>query len=403
MTKIENIIPQKPGLEFIVLAASFMSLAALSIDALLPALGVISEDLQVASRNHTQFLIGGIFAGMASGQLIWGPLSDALGRRKILFAGIAIYLVGSVIGYMGESLDIVMIGRFIQGLGVGAPHVCAVSIVRDKYAGRQMAKLMSMIMMIFMAVPALAPSVGQAVMVAFDWRGIFLLYIVYALIIGTWIFFRLEETLPKEKRIPFHVKNIAAGFREVFTTRRSMFYTICMGICFGSLIGYLNSSQQIFQDQFGTGDMFAVYFGALAGTVIVSSMLNSRFVERLGMRYIAMRAFVAIIMASTMFLAAHAFVEIELWMFLGYAAVMFFCFGLIFGNMNALAMEPMGHIAGIAAAVIGAVSSVMSLTIGAVIGQMYDGTLVPMTSGFLLLGLAAITMMKLAEPRVKAA
>ncbi|MFA5593403.1 MAG: multidrug effflux MFS transporter [Micavibrio sp.] len=386
-----------PGKEFIVLMASLMAMAAISIDAILPALGVISHDLQIANRNHAQYLIGGIFAGMAAGQLLAGPLSDAFGRKKILYVGFCIYLIGSIVGYTAGTMQVLLIGRVIQGLGVAGPYISAISIVRDRYAGRQMAKLMSIVMMIFMVVPAVAPSIGQAVMSLSSWRGIFVLYFIYAVTICVWIVFRLEETLPRERRIPFHARNIIEGFRQVVATRTSMFYMMCSGICFGSLIGYLNSSQQIFQDQFGTGEMFSIYFGALAVVVAASSMMNSRIVEKLGMRYIAFRAFLCIISSSAAFLLLHGFVEIELWMFLIYAAAMFFSFGLIFGNLNALAMEPLGHIAGIASAVIGSVSSLISMTIGAVIGQLYNGTLIPMTSGFLMLGILAVVMMTLAE------
>lgn len=385
--------------EFTLLMALLMSIVAISIDALLPALGIIAGDLNLANPNHAQYLIVGIFGGMAVGQLIAGPLSDALGRKPILYGGIALYLVGSVICYCANTLEGLLVGRVVQGLGVSGPYVSAVSIVRDKFAGRQMAKIMSLIMIIFMAVPAIAPSIGQAVLLYTSWHGIFVLYIVYAIVVGTWIFFRLEETLPKEHRIPFHVRNILDGFREVFTTRSTMCYMVCMGFCFGGLMAYLNSSQQIFQDQFGAGKMFSVYFGGLAVMIAISSLANSRLVERLGMRYISLRAFTSIVAVSVVFLAMHAFVDIQLWMFLAYAAVLFFCFGLIFGNLNALAMEPMGHIAGIASAITGSVSSMMSLTIGAVIGQMYNGTLVPIVIGFIILGMAAVIVMLLAHPR----
>jgi DHA1 family bicyclomycin/chloramphenicol resistance-like MFS transporter len=210
---------------------------------------------------------------------------------------------------------------------------------------------------------------------------------------------RLEETLPKERRIPFHAKNILAGFREVFTTRSTVCYTICMGFCFGGLMAYLNSSQQIFQDQFGAGKMFGAYFGGLAAMIAVSSMLNARLVEKHGMRTLCLRSFAAIVMVSFLFLLLHALVDINLMMFLGYAAVLFFCFGLIFGNLNALAMEPMGHIAGIAAAITGCVSSMMSMSIGIVIGQMYNGTLLPMVAGFIILGMLAMLFIKLAEKK----
>ncbi|PZO86605.1 MAG: Bcr/CflA family drug resistance efflux transporter [Micavibrio aeruginosavorus] len=377
------------SLEFTILMALLMSIVAISIDALLPALGIIAGDLQLENPNHAQYLIVGIFGGLAVGQLICGPLSDALGRKKVLYAGVALYLVGSVICYFGNTLEMMMIGRVIEGLGVAGPYVSTVSIVRDKFSGRKMAKVMSIIMMIFIMVPAIAPSMGQGIMLFASWRDIFILYIVYALVIMAWVYLRLEETLPSEKRIPFHVPDIINGFKEVFCHRATCLYTICMGLTFGSFTGYLNSSQQIFQEQFGTGNMFTVYFGALALVFGLSSFCNSFLVERLGMRHICLRAYAAAVIVSVAFLILHAFVDISLWMFLCYASVLLFCCGLVFGNVNALAMEPMGHIAGIAAAVIGAVSSLISLFFGALIGQMYNGTLIPVVCGFIVLGAAA--------------
>lgn len=385
------------SIEFTILMALLMSIVAISIDALLPALGIIAGDLLLDNPNHAQYLIVGIFGGLAVGQLICGPLSDALGRKKILYGGVALYLAGSVICYFGNTLEMLMAGRVIEGLGVAGPYVSTVSIVRDKFSGRKMAKVMSLIMMIFIMVPAIAPSLGQGVMLLASWRDIFILYIVYALVIAVWVFFRLEETLPKEKRIPFHMPDIMNGFKEVFRNRATCLYTLAMGLTFGSFTGYLNSSQQIFQDQFGTGEMFTVYFGALALVFGLSSFCNSFLVERLGMRHICIRAYTAAVAASCAFLALHAFTDITLWMFLCYASVILFCYGLVFGNVNALAMEPMGHIAGIAAAVIGAVSSLISLFFGAAIGQMYNGTLVPVLCGFIVLGAASWAIMIAAD------
>lgn len=385
--------------EFSFLMALLMSVVAISIDALLPALGVIADDIVLQDRNHAQYLISFIFAGMAIGQLIAGPLSDALGRKKILYIGIGLYFVGSVVCYFSQSLEMMLMGRFMQGVGVSGPYVSAVSIVRDKFSGREMAKVMSFIMVIFMTVPALAPSLGQAILNYASWQGIFVMYILYALMVTVWIFLRLEETLPAERRIPFQARTIWAGFREVFSTRVTVCYTICMGFCFGGLMAYLNASQQIFQDQFDAGKMFSIYFGGLAAMIAVSSMINSRIVEKFGMRYICLFSFATIVLASLVFLSMHLFVDIELWMFLAYAAVLFFCFGLTFGNLNALAMEPMGHIAGVAAAITGCVSSIMSMTIGASIGQMYDGTLVPIATGFVVLGSLAVLFIFLAEKK----
>ncbi len=389
---VDHPIPSK---EFTILMAFLMSIVAISIDALLPALGVIGGELQVSNPNQVQLLIGFIFGGMAIGQLIAGPLSDAMGRKPILYAGIGLYLVGSVIAYVAQTFDNLLIGRLIQGFGVAGPYVTAVSVVRDKYSGRHMARIMSLIMMIFILVPAIAPSLGQVVMHGFGWRAIFLLYIVYSIVIGLWIMLRLEETLTKEHRIPFKLKAFAHGFQIVISNRTTRVYTLCMGLCFGSFIGYLGASQQIFQDQFGVGEAFSLYFGGLALVLGVASLLNSRFVVKLGMRHICTSAMMAIIIASAIFLALHMVVaQVTLPMFVAYAAVLFFAFGLMFGNLNAIAMEPMGEVAGMASAIIGAVSSILSLSLGTFIGQMYNNTLIPITCGFLGLGVVAWILMQ---------
>lgn len=380
--------------EFTILMASLMSIVAISIDALLPALGILGRELQVSDPNHVQLVIGFIFAGMAVGQLIAGPASDALGRKPVLYTGILLYLVGSIYCYTATSFDGLLLGRAIQGLGVAGPYVTATSVVRDKYAGRDMAKVMSLIMMIFILVPAIAPTLGQAILHIAPWRAIFLLYIGYALAIGTWIALRLEETLPPEKRIAMKTIAFYEGFREVVNNRTTVSYMVAMGLCFGSFIGYLGASQQIFQDQFGVGEDFALYFGGLALVLGVASLTNSRFVGKYGMRPICTRAMGTIVLASAAFYALHFIVPITLWMFVAYAAVLFFAFGLMFGNLNAIAMEPMGHIAGMASALMGATSSVISLGLGTLIGQMYDGTLKPITLGFLVLGTATLLLMR---------
>ncbi len=383
--------------EFTLLVALLMSIVAMSIDALLPALGFISQDIPLSHSNQAQYIISALFLGMALGQLICGPLSDATGRKKILYAGILLFFCGSLICFFAQDINTLLIGRFIQGLGVAGPYVSAISIVRDKYSGNEMARIMSLVMMIFIMVPALAPSIGQAVLLVSSWRYIFVLYIVYALIIGIWIFFRLEETLPKECRIPFSTRGFIDGFKEVISNYTTMCYTLCMGLFFGSFLGYLNSSQQIFQDLFQTGKLFTIYFGVLALVFGVASLVNSRFVEKWGMDYLCNHAVWGIILSSAIFLVVLMLLPANLWLFMIYASVLFFCFGLVFGNVNAMAMEPMGHVAGIASAIIGATSSIMSMLIGTAIGQMYNGTLVPVTSGFLILSIAALVILQLAR------
>lgn len=373
-----------------------MSIVAISIDAMLPALGVMGPDLNVTHPNQAQLIISLIFLGMMVGQLIAGSASDALGRKKVLFIGLSVYIVGSFICYLSQHIGMMLTGRFIQGLGVSAPYVCAIAIVRDKYAGRDMARIMSIIMVFFMMVPAVAPSIGQAVLNFGTWHYIFVMYICLAAALGIWCFFRLEETLHPEDKIPFRFKNLVHGFGVVVRTRLTMCYTIAMGICFGSLIGYLNSSQQVFQVMFATGETFTLYFGALALVLGAASLLNSRIVQKYGMRRICYIASGCVISASAIFLVVNYTVEVTLWMFMTYASVLFFSFGVMFGNLNSIAMEPMGHIAGVASAVTGAMSSLLSVSLGTLIGQLYDGTLIPMTLGFLVLNLISLTLMKAA-------
>lgn len=376
--------------EFIVLVAFLMSIVAISIDALLPAFGAIGTTFGITNSNHIQFVIGSLFLGMSLGQLIIGPVSDALGRKRALYFSVVIYMLGTFFCLFAPSLKIVLIGRFIEGLGVSGPYVSAVSIVRDRFAGRQMAKIMSLVMMMFILVPAIAPSLGQAILLVASWREIFVLYLFYAAIVTGWIYFRLEETLPPSRRIPFKITAVRNGFVEVTTNIPTVCYTVSMGICFGSFVGYLNSSQQIFQEQFGAGKLFSIYFGLLALVLGVASLLNSRFVERFGMHRLCLFAFTSISVSSIIFLIVNLTLPIHLWMFLLYAAVLFFSFGLVFGNLNSMAMEPMGHIAGIASAIIGSTSSLLSLTIGSIIGQLYNRTLIPMNVGFLTFGTIAL-------------
>jgi len=379
--------------EFTILVALLMSVVAISIDALLPALGIIGTALQLDNPNKVQYILSALFLGMAIGQLICGPLSDATGRKKVLYIGVSLFLIGSVICLFAQDLNTMLIGRFIQGLGVSGPYVSAMSIVRDQFSGRQMAKIMSLVMLIFIAVPAIAPSIGQGILLLSSWKMIFAFYVAYALLITSWIFFRLEETLPKERRIAFSTSSFMDGFKEVLCNRVTIGYTLCMGLFFGSFIGYLNSSQQIFQVQFNTGKMFTVYFGVLALVFGLASLVNSQLVEKIGMHKMCRQSVLVMVISSGVFLAVHFIMPITLWMFLIFASILFFSFGLIFGNLNAIAMEPMGHVAGIASAIIGSLSSIMSLCIGTTIGQLYNNTLIPVTTGFLTLSLISLLIM----------
>lgn len=372
---------------FIIMMAAMMSSVAVSIDAMLPALGTIGADLGVTDPNAVQYIIVMIFAGMTVGQLICGPLSDVTGRKKVLYGGLVLYAIGSMVCLLSSSLEMMLVGRVLQGLGVSGPYVCCVAIIRDKFSGADMARVMSLVMMIFVLVPAIAPAIGQGILFVASWHYIFVLYLVVAAALGLWVFLGLEETLPADKRLTFSWRDMAAGLREVVSHRITCSYMICMGLAFGGFMGYLNSVQQIFQDLFGTGTMFSAYFGGLALVFGVASLVNSRIVAALGMRRLCRAAVTTIIIASAIFLLFTYKFGAGLWPFIIYAGVLYFAMGLMFGNLNAIAMEPMGHIAGMASAVIGAVSSIISLGLGTVIGQAYDGTLIPVTAGFLALNI----------------
>lgn len=358
-----------------------MSIVALSIDALLPAFAFITEELKVADPNHTQLTISFLFLGLAIGQLVCGPLSDAFGRKPILFISLTTYLLGTLLCFFASSIESLLMGRFIQGLGVAGPNVAATSLVRDRYKGRQMARVMSLVMMIFIMVPTIAPALGEGILFIAEWRGIFIMYIAYALGITFWIAFRLEESLSVDRRTPFKLQYFKNAFAEVFKTRQTFLAMLASGLVFGWLIGYINSCLQIIQIQFETGRLFSLYFGLGALMIGASSMINSLIVERYGMYFITLRSLAVISLSSCLFLGIQSLITIEFWMFLLYGGVLFSCFGFIFGNMNAIAMEPMGHIAGIAAGVIGFCSSLMSITLGTAIGQAYDGTVYPITLG----------------------
>lgn len=334
---------------------------------------------------------------MTLGQVFYGPLADTLGRKKALNTGLALYIMGSLISWGAHSLSMMLLGRFLQGLGVSAPRIISMAIIRDKFHGRDMAYIMSMVMGVFILVPAVAPTVGQAILHVASWRAIFLFYIVASVLAFVWFYFRMEETLAPENRHPFNVRQIARGYREAAGTRLTCGYTLTSGVAFGALLGYLNSSQQIFQGVFLAGENFAIYFGILALSIGAAFFSNSALVKRHGMRKITRLSIYALIAASILFMAHTLIAAPSLIIFMAFMMMTFFCLGLMFGNMNAMAMEPMGHMAGLAAGFIGAGSSLISILLGSVVGQLFNGTLMPLATGFLVLSIASYALMEWTE------
>ena len=378
--------------EFIALIALQISMVALTIDAMLPALPAIGQELGVVEANDTQLVISLFFLGFAVGQFFYGPLSDSLGRKSMILAGIAIFGVGCILSLVSWNYETMLLGRVLQGLGAAGPRTVTIAVVRDRYAGRGMARIMSFVMAVFIIVPA----IGQAVLFVADWRAIFLLLMALGLICAVWMMFRLPETLADSDRMPLSLARIGSAVKETVCNRHALGYTISAGFIFGAFVGYLNSAQQIFQDVFNLGDLFPLFFGILALSIGASSVVNARIVMRFGMRFLSFAAVFTLTGLSLGFLivdivlAGHP----PLWAFMLWGMTSFFCIGLLFGNLNALAMEPLGHIAGTGSAVVGALTTLISLVFGIVVGQAFDGTVLPLVIGFASLGvISSITMM----------
>lgn len=270
--------------EFVGLMALMMALAALSTDAMLPALSNIGADLGVQQENSRQLIVSLLFFGLAVGQIIYGPLSDSVGRKPAIYAGYALYMVGCLFAIFSRSFPIMLVGRILQGVGIAGPRSVSMALVRDQYQGRTMARVMSIVMAIFIIVPAVAPSFGQAILLIAHWRAIFGSFLLIAIITLIWFGVRQPETLPEERRIPFSGKSILMTAREVFSNRVSLGHTLCAGLVSGAFLGYLNSAQQILQEQYGLGTRFPLYFGAIALALGGASYSNSRLVMRFGMR-----------------------------------------------------------------------------------------------------------------------
>ena len=387
--------------EFVSLMALYVALMAMSIDMILPALSMMGQEFGIKNENETQYVIGVLFLGFTFGQVIYGPIADSFGRKFTIYIGLFVLIIGNILSLFAHDFRMMLIGRLLQGFGAASPRIVSMAIIRDLYKGRDMARVMSFIMTIFIIIPVLAPSVGQALLFVDGWRIMFVVFLLAAVIATFWTYFRLPETLKTEDIRPFNISAILYDFRKVFSNKVTLGYAICAGFVFGALIGYLTSSRQIFQEYFGLGKLFPIYFGAAALSIGVSSIVNSMIVRRYGMKLICHHALIAIIAASLLFILISIFQDgqILLWQFMIFILIAFFCLGLLFGNLNALAMEPMGHIAGIASAVIGFVSSGISAIIGTLIGQFYNNNLTPMIIGFLFLTSISYLLQRWIEKR----
>jgi DHA1 family bicyclomycin/chloramphenicol resistance-like MFS transporter len=384
-----------PFREFIALMALMMSLVALSIDAVLPALESIGSSFGVTNANDNQLLIGSLFIGMAFGQLLFGPLSDSIGRRRSMTIGFLVFFVGSLMALFADNFETMLISRLFQGLGVAAPRAVSTAIVRDLYEGRAMARVMSFIMMIFILVPMLAPAFGQIILTVANWQAIFVVIALIGLVSLVWYLLRQGETLAEENQADFTVTRTLHALRVIFTNRAAYGYTIAAGIISGPFIFYLSSAQQLFQNTYELGQWFPLYFAGLAFAFGMSSFVNGKQVMKFGMHRIVKFALNLMTVSSFLFIfIAWWFNGLpDLWITTIYMLLTFFCIGLIFGNLNALAMQPLGHIAGIGAAVVGSLSTFISVIMAFIIGQQFDGTVHPQVISFSVSGVTTLVLM----------
>lgn len=386
--------------EFIALMAMLMALNALAIDIMLPGLQEIGASLGVESENHRQYVISAYLLGFASAQLLYGPLSDRFGRRVPMFVGLGIYIVSALAAVVVPSFAALLALRFVQGIGSAAMRVITISIVRDVYGGRAMAEVMSLIMMVFMVVPVVAPGVGQVVMMFGDWHLIFVFMGVIAAMVGGWMYLRLPETLASEDVRPFTPASVLDGFRIVLTDRVALCYTLASTFIFGALFGFINSAQQIYVGIYGLGVWFPVAFAGVAAFMAFSSFVNARLVGRFGMRRLSHGALLGFLAINTLWLALTLASEGHLLPFPAFIilfALAMFQFGWIGSNFNSLAMEPLGHVAGTASSVLGFMGTAGGAVLGGLIGQAFNGTAVPLVAGFFCLSVVGLVFVLIAE------
>lgn len=381
--------------EFVALLALLTSLVALSIDAILPALPHIGAYYQLDNPNDSQWVVMALFAGLALGQPWYGPLSDSLGRKPVIYFGLGVFIAGSVIAIFAPSFEWLLFGRVLQGFGAASPKIVTMAMVRDRFEGAAMARVVSFIIAVFILVPALAPALGLGVMLLWQWRAIFVAFVLLSGLAYLWLWRRQEETLSVQDRLPLNFGRLKAGVIEACTHRITMGYTLIAGLSFGSFMGYLSSAQQIFSDIHGINESFPLYFALLSLSIGGASLFNGRFVARFGMKCLSASALIGVLLLSLGFLfwLWPSAGQPSLLAMMVYLLLVFFGFGVLFGNFNAMAMVPMGHIAGTAAAVVGSVSTFLSLGPGTLVGQGYNQTLYPLVLGFALCAALSLVLM----------
>ena len=390
-----------PGfVEFVCLMAITIGLVALSIDNLLPAFGPIASDYGIEDGNSMQLLIYVFMIAFGLMQIVYGPLADSFGRRPTLIAGLGIYCVGTVMAIFADSYEHLLIARFVQGLGAAAPRVLTMAITRDCFEGREMARVMSFVMMVFIILPVFAPASGSLILALANWHMIFVSTLILAIAIICWYLLRMPETLRPEYRHKLSIGRIGRDTKTTVTNRQTLGYSSAMGMMFACLMAYIGSAQQIFETEvYGLGVWFPLAFGMIAACMSFSSFVNARLVRKIGMHKISHVALFIMTGSSLINLLIAVWFDGHppLAVFgIGLTTILF-CFSLTMPNFNSLAMEPVGAIAGTASSIIGVYSTLIGVIAGAIIGQQFNGTVIPLLAGYLVLGLIAIAIVGLTE------
>lgn len=399
MTKTKTATLAPLGLpEFTALMAMLFATVAFSIDAMLPSLPDIAQELSPLAPNRAQLILSVFILGMGVGTLFAGPLADAFGRKLAIAAGLCLYLGAALAAHFAGTLEALLVLRFVQGLGAAAPRVAGVALTRDLYQGSDMARVMSLVMLVFMIVPALAPMMGQGIIWIAGWRAIFLAYVLFALIALVWLTLRQPETLAPSERRALTLTLILSGLREVLASRDVRLYTLVMALGFGQMLALLSSIQQIFAQTWHRGPEFPYWFALIAAISSTASLLNGRLVMRVGMRRMALASYVVQAVISAVSLALFVVIAPGgtggFAAFFFWASSIFFIAGLTFGNLNALAMQKMGHLAGMATSVISSLSTVIAAAIAGGVGLIFDGSPVPAMAAAAVCSLAAALLMR---------
>lgn len=381
-------------LEFVALMASLMSIVALAIDALLPALDYIGFSIGTTKSSDTQLLITMIFLGLGVGPLLFGPISDSLGRKPIVYMGFGIFIMASMICIYSESLFWMVVGRILQGVGLSAPRTISIAMVRDSYKGDYMARIMSFITVVFILVPIIAPAMGKFVLDNYNWQAIFYVQLVFSLIVSFWFWKRQPETLPTEKRIKFSSHIFADGLKELARFKRTIAFTIISGFVTGSFMVYLSSAQQVFHTQYNLKEEFPFIFAGLAISIGSATFLNGTLVLKFGMEKIINTALALFFGISLLYIILfYNTPNPSVYVLLAFFGMQFFSIGFLFGNLRAMAMEPIGHIAGIGAAITGFISTLMAVPISIFIGKFIADRALPIFIGFLICGFLSVLIL----------